>query len=211
MLIFSDSGHSLWLLILLLTGALSILTSVIYFQKDESRGYHLALRVALTAMFTALGVVLSFINPFAYFELGGFKVNPFAHLINAIAGVFLGPFWAVLAALFIAIIRFSVGIGTIFAFPGGIPGALVVGIVAAVISAMKRERFRIIASLCEPIGTVGIGAVISYAFMGAPSTIFLWGGFAISSVLGSILGFTILLILRKRNINYFQFGENAIG
>ena len=201
-------GHSLWFMILLLSGAICVLLGVVYYQKEQDRVYNLSLRVAMAAMFTALGVVLSFINPFAYFELGGFKINPFAHLINSIVGVFLGPLWGVLVAFFIALIRFSVNIGTIYAFPGGIPGALIVGIIAVVLTAMKKDKFRIYSALGEVIGTVGIGAVISFAFMGAASTIYLWGGFAISSLVGSITGFITLRILEKRNIDYLSFGES---
>ncbi|TFG20805.1 MAG: energy coupling factor transporter S component ThiW [Promethearchaeota archaeon] len=206
----SVNGHSLWFLLLLLSGAICMLLAIVYFQKERDREYNLALRVAMAAMFTALGVVLSYINPFAYIVLGGFKINPFAHLINSIVGVFLGPLWGVIVACFIAIIRYSAGIGTVFAFPGGIPGALVVGIIAVVLSAMKKEKYRSFAALTEVIGTVGIGAVICYAFMGAASTIYLWGGFAMSSLLGSTVGFVIIRILKKQNIDSSSFGDSIL-
>lgn len=203
-----DLDHYWVVLVILLIATASVLFSLLV-SKEKMRGKNLAMRVAMTSIFTALGVVLSFLNPLGYIDLGGFKINPFAHLINAIAGVFLGPFWAVIAATFIAIIRFSAGIGSIFAFPGGIPGALIVGIVAVIFSAIKKEKFRIYAAFTEVIGTVGIGAVISFLFMGASSTIFLWGGFAISSILGSSIGFILLWILQRRNIDYLSFGESV--
>ncbi len=204
-------GSLYWLfLIMLLVSVTLILLSLLPGLMKGLEKKNLAMKVAMTSMFTALGVVLSFLNPFGYFYLGGFKINPFAHLINAIAGVFLGPFWAVIAATFIAIIRFSAGIGSIFAFPGGIPGALVVGCVALIFSLIKKEKYRIYAAFFEVVGTVGIGAVISFLFMDAASTIFLWGGFAISSLLGSSIGFIILWILQKRNITYVEFGESLI-
>ena len=60
--------------------------------------------------------------------------------INAISGVLLGPFYAVLIATLIAVIRFSYGIGSIYAFPGGIPGAFIVGIFAYIIAYKKGEH-----------------------------------------------------------------------
>jgi energy coupling factor transporter S component ThiW len=202
-------------LLLLMVGATVVFLSIVYYQQEihaqnQNRSHSLALRVSMTAILTALGVVLSFFNPLGYIPLGGFLINPFAHLINAIAGVFLGPLWAIISASFIAIIRYSAGIGTIFAFPGGIPGAMVVGIVAVIFSAIKKGKYRIYAAFCEVIGTVGIGAVISYAFMGIPSSIFLWVGWSISSILGSSIGFLILWILEKRNISFENFGEPII-
>ncbi len=205
-----DIGHYWIVLAILLLSASCIFLSLIMKTVKGIRGKNLAVKVAMTSIFTALGVVLSFFNPLGYIPLGGFLINPFAHLINAIAGVILGPFWAVISATFIAIIRYSAGIGSIFAFPGGIPGALVVGTVAALFSAFKKEKLRIYAAFCEVIGTVGIGAVISFLFMGANSTIFLWGGFAMSSILGSSIGFLILWILEKRNLNYINFGETLV-
>jgi len=197
--------------LLIFSGLLIVFLAIVYAHIKEIQGYNLSLNVSLASILTALGVVLSFLNPFAYFELGGFKINPFVHLINAISGVFLGPIWGVVIATFIAIIRFVVGIGTLFAFPGGIPGALVVGITAIIISLFFKEKYRIFAALSEPIGTVGIGAVISL-LMGATSSLFLWVGFSLSSMLGSGLGFWILYELRKRNItiNYLSHGKNVI-
>ena len=208
--IFIDIGHYWIFLVILLIAMSLILMSFLPSLKKGFQRKDLAMKVAMTSMFAAIGVVLSFLNPFGYVNLGGFLINPFAHLINAIAGVFLGPFWAVLAATFIAIIRFSAGIGSIYAFPGGIPGALVVGIVALIFTLVKKEHLRKYAAFFEVLGTVGIGAVISFLFMGAASTIFLWGGFAMSSILGSSIGYGILWALQKRNIDHTSFGENVI-
>ena len=72
----------------------------------------------------------------------------------------MGPFYAVLTALAIAIIRFSLGIGSLYAFPGGISGAIVVGLIAELIS-KKNDKFRVHAALFEPVGTIFIGGTIS--------------------------------------------------
>ncbi|MFN3621855.1 MAG: energy coupling factor transporter S component ThiW, partial [Nitrososphaerales archaeon] len=86
-----------------------------------------AKKVALLAVFIALGVALS-IYP-GSIPVGPTKVFPFQHMINGILGVALGPWYAAVAALATGLLRISIGTGTIFALPGGIPGALVVGIV----------------------------------------------------------------------------------
>jgi len=171
----------------------------------------ITLKIVLVAIFTAIGIVLSFFNPFAYIELFGTKINPFAHLINAISGVLLGPFYAVLIATLIAIIRFSYGIGSIYAFPGGIPGALIVGIFAYII-AYKKSELRSIGALFEPIGTVIIGgsisSLMSYYMLELDVTpiLIMWGLFAASSIVGSIMGYIILLMLEKgMNITYLNF------
>ena len=93
----------------------------VVFQNSLSK------RVATAGIFIAVGLVLSFLNPFAYFLLFGTKINPFAHFINALTGVLIGLTFSCIVALGIAILRFTFGIGTIHAFHGGISGAVVVG------------------------------------------------------------------------------------
>ena len=90
-------------------------------DRDASRAT-VTKKIALTAVLIALTVVLS---PF-YIPLGTTKCFPAQHLMNAVAGVLLGPWYAALMALATGTIRNILGMGTIYAFPGGIPGALVV-------------------------------------------------------------------------------------
>ena len=104
-------------------------------------------KLALAGLFAALGVLLSL---FAI-PVGGARVLPFQHAINAVAGVVVGPWWAAGAALVAATLRFSLGTGSLFAFPGSPFGALVVGLVYVY---LKRDE----AALTEPLGTVLIGA-----------------------------------------------------
>ena len=79
-------------------------------EKNTTNMRKLTLRIGFTAILIAVGVILSYINPFGYFTISGTKINPFAHLINAISGVLLGISFSVIAASSIAVIRYSTGI-----------------------------------------------------------------------------------------------------
>ncbi len=162
-------------------------------------------RIVLSSIFVALGVSLS-VFPGA-FPVGPTKVFPFQHMINVVAGILLGPLNAGLVAGLIGITRIGIGTGTFFALPGGIPGALVVGLV------YKHLGRKEAAGLTEPFGTA-LGALLSAFFVapaiGAPSlppflgltaqwqlfTIF----FLMSSVPGAIMGYLVVLALKRRRI-----------
>ena len=173
-------------------------------REEMSKGplRKLTLQIGVTAIFIAVGVVLSALNPFGYFELFGTKINPFAHLINALSGVLIGLLFSVITATGIAIIRFSVGIGTIHAFHGGISGAVVVSIVSYIL-AKKKPNYVEYAAFTEPLGTVFIGGTIAelilpfYGSFSFGGLILYWSLFFGSSAVGCILGFLILKLLKK--------------
>ncbi len=162
----------------------------------------ITVKLATTAMLAAVGLVLSYLNPFAYVSIFGAKINPFAHLINGVAGVLLGPIYAVICATIIATLRFSFSIGSIFAFPGGIPGALVVGLARYIFVGKFNSKVHL-AAFFEPLGTIFIGGTISAAmsiFLPALSEISvftLWWLFALSCIPGAILGWLILVAIQK--------------
>lgn len=173
-------------------------------------------KIAIVSVFSALGVVVA---PFSWFAFVGTKAFPGQHMVNALLGVFVGPFWTAIAAIIIGIIRNTLGIGTLYAFPGGIPGGVVVGLVYLLLERFKlNEKIRLTSALTEPIGTVLIGATLSLylvaPWMGDEKTLdllskegplfayLIFGAvWAISSVLGSIIGFFILLILNRVGIS----------
>jgi energy coupling factor transporter S component ThiW len=140
-------------------------------------------------------------------------------MINAILGVLIGPFWAAITAIFVGLIRNLFGVGTVFAFPGGIPGGIVVGTVYWFLKNLKVNRKTcFISALSEPIGTLLIGVPLSL-FLVAPwigfqrftqltaengaliSFFILGAGWALSCIPGSIMGFILLLVLDKAGIN----------
>jgi len=153
-------------------------------------------RLTLGAVFTALTVALSTF----YIPIGATKVFPIQHMMNGLAGVLLGPWYAALVALATGSIRNLLGLGTLYAYPGGIPGAIVVGLVYRYLGESDY------ATLTEPIGTVVIGATLS-ALILAPmqgqglTLYFFWTAFAVSSVPGSILGYIVLKSLRRLGLD----------
>ena len=156
-------------------------------------------KISMSIILVALGVVLSPVN----IPMGPTKAFPIQHMINAVAGILLGPWYAMLIATAIGAIRISLGTGTIFAFPGGIPGALIVGFFYWYVRKTDYSAFT------EPIGT-SIGAVISALFIvqffpramppifgiTSQATLFViyW---LFSCVPGSILGFLVVKALRR--------------
>ncbi|MGH3089082.1 MAG: energy coupling factor transporter S component ThiW [Rubrobacteraceae bacterium] len=151
--------------------------------------------LVLAALFAAIGVLLS---SFAV-PVGGARVLPFQHAINAVAGVLLGPWWAAGSALVTAAIRFSLGTGSLFAFPGSPFGAIVVGLAYMLI---KRDE----AALFEPVGTVLIGATLG-ALLISPFIGEAAGGyaalaisFALSSIPGAVVGYLVLKALRRAGV-----------
>ena len=150
-------------------------------------------KLALAGLFAALGVLLSL----SAIPVGGARVLPFQHAINAVAGVAIGPWWAAGAALVAATLRFSLGTGSLFAFPGSPFGALVVGLVYVY---LKRDE----AALSEPLGTVLLGAPLGALLISPALNLGAAGGvgvlmvsFALSSIPGAILGYLLLKALRR--------------
>jgi energy coupling factor transporter S component ThiW len=172
-------------------------------------------KLTLFIVFSALGVALS---PFTSFVVFGTKANPTQHMINAILGVLLGPFWAAAAAIVIGTIRNMLAVGTLYAFPGGIPGGLVVGVTYWLLKRLRfSEKARLTSALTESIGTMLIGVPLSLflvaSWIGPQSLLDLLAegpllaflifgaGWALSCIPGSIIGFVILLILKRIGIS----------
>lgn len=148
-----------------------------------------------TAIFGALGAALGWIS----FPVGPTKVYPLQHTINVVAGVLIGP-WAVISALIAATVRYTTGMGSIYAFPGSPFGALVVALLYKI---TKKD----VSALGEPIGTVVIGATISglliapFMTQDAPTVWFFWTAFAASCIPGAVLGYIIVKILRRSHVD----------
>lgn len=175
-------------------------------------------KTAIAASLTALGIVISPL----WFEWLGTKAFPGQHLINVLAATLLGPHWAALIAFFIGTIRIAAGTGTIFAYPGGIPGGVVVGLAYLITRRFKSPQRVYLACLTEPIGTVLIGGTLSLLVV-APSVgpgvgpsaamlksieklgpavalLVFWGGWLVSSTIGSIIGYLFLTTSERHGL-----------
>ncbi len=155
-------------------------------------------KVAYSIVLTALAVVLSPI----FIPFGITKVFPAQHMINVIAGVIVGPWYATAIAGAAGLIRNLLGTGTIFAFPGGMIGAFLAGY------AFKFTKNIYFAALGEVIGTGLIGATVSALIVGP---VFLHKSmalmsfiiaFSLSTIFGSIIGIVVLLVLKKAGVGF---------
>ncbi len=150
------------------------------------------LKLVVLAMLIALGVVIS---PILRVE----GMCPMAHLINIVCSVLLGPWYSLLCATLIGIIRMlTMGIPPI-ALTGAIFGAFLSGVF------YRLSKGKIIcAVLGEIIGTGIIGAIASY-----PVMTLLWGKegltwlfYVPSFICGTLIGGSIAYVfLRKLAAN----------
>jgi energy coupling factor transporter S component ThiW len=154
-------------------------------------------KITLAIVLTAVAIALSPI----YFPIGPTKCYPWQHMVNGIAGVLLGPWYAAAMAVAAGVVRNMLGVGTLFAFPGGIPGALVVGLTYQYL--IKQDY----AALTEPIGTGLIGAAISALILGPMIGVTMALdafiiAFSASSIPGSVVGFFVIIALRRSGLPF---------
>ncbi len=149
------------------------------------------LKMAVLSMLVALGVVIS---PILRFE----GMCPMAHFINIVCSVLLGPWYSLLCATLIGIIRMAVmGIPPI-ALTGAIFGAFLSGVF------YRASNGKILfAVLGEIIGTGIIGAILSY-----PVMTFLWGKeglswmfYVPSFICGTLIGGSIAFVFLRKLSN----------
>lgn len=152
-------------------------------------------KLALAAVFVALGVVCSAF----YIPVGVAKCFPAQHFINVVAGVFLGPGYAVAMAFVTSLIRVTTGMGSLLAFPGSMIGALLCGLL------YKYTKNTGMAFLGEVIGTGVIGALVAYPV----AAMFLSGAaafyafvipFSVSSFGGAVLSMILIVSMKKIGI-----------
>jgi energy-coupling factor transport system ATP-binding protein len=151
-------------------------------------------KVARATILVAIGVALS---PFTNIPIGVAKINPTQHFVNVVGAVLLGPWWATGVALMIAILRNALGTGTLLAFPGGMIGAFLAGVV------YRYSKNIYLGALGEIVGTGLIGAVASAlivapVFMRKPTAVAgLIIVFSCSTLVGSIIGVLALKLLQR--------------
>lgn len=154
-------------------------------------------QVAYAVVLVAIGVALA---PYTSFPIGIAKVNPTQHFVNVLGAVMLGPWWAMIIAAIIGVIRNVMGVGTLLAFPGGMIGALLAGFL------YRRKRKVYEGAIGEVIGTGFIAPVVSALFVApilmgkAIPLLALIPSFLASTVAGSVLGVLAIKLLQQADI-----------
>ena len=146
------------------------------------------LKITVLAVLIALGVVIS---PFLRVE----GMCPMAHFINIVCSVLMGPWYSLVCATIIGVIRMvTMGIPPI-ALTGAVFGAFLSGMFYRI-----SKGNILFAVIGEVIGTGIIGAIVSYPVMS-----FIWGKeglswlfYVPSFICGTLIGGSIALVFLKK-------------
>ena len=154
-------------------------------------------KLTFSALLVALG---AFLGNLIFIPIGAAKCFPVQHAINVISAVILGPFYSVSIAFCISFLRNIVGTGSLLAFPGSMIGAAIAGVL------YKKTGKEFLAVLGEIIGTGLIGGLLAFPMakfiMGKEvAGLFFIVPFSISSVGGSIIGYTIIKFIGEKFLN----------
>lgn len=152
--------------------------------------------LTITAFLIAINVVLSSL---IVIPLGPIKAAPVQHFINVLCAVFVGPWYGLAQALISSILRISFGTGSPFAFPGSM-----IGVLLSSLFYMYRKHI-FMASVGEVLGTGVIGSLMCIPlawFMGMEDFFVkpLMIAFMVSSVIGSLISYIILIILKRQRV-----------
>ncbi len=145
-------------------------------------------RLTASALLVAIGTLSSHL---IYIPVGVAKCYPVQHAINVLSAVLLGPFYALLNAFCISLLRNILGTGSLLAFPGSMFGALL----AACLYRVKGSTAYAIGG--EVFGTGVLGGIAAYPIakyiIGQEIAIFFFVvPFLASTIGGSAIGYLLL-------------------
>lgn len=157
-------------------------------------------KLCMAAVLTALAVVGSMFS----FPFLGAKCSPVQHFVNIIAGVYLGPWWAMGSGFCAALIRNITGLGSPLAFPGSMIGAFLSGAMYHWIFKNKSLAWKLpSAYIGELFGTSVLGGMasypIAYLIMGNDKAT-LFGfvfPFFVSCVVGTVIAAVVVTALKR--------------
>jgi len=159
-------------------------------------------KLTTAGLLIALGVVCSAF----YIPIGASKCFPIQHMVNVIAGVLLGPGYAVSMAFGTSLIRNLMGTGSLLAFPGSMIGAFCCGML------YKHTRRLPLAYLGEVAGTGILGGLACYPvatlLMGKEAALFAYVlPFLVSTLGGATISVLALGALQKTHV----FGDVKVA
>lgn len=149
-------------------------------------------KLAVAGLLVALGVVCSTFS----IPVGAAKCFPVQHMVNVLAGVLLGPGYAVGMAFATSLLRVMMGTGSLLAFPGSMIGALCCGLL------YKYTQKLPLAYLGEVIGTGILGGLAAYPVatlvMSKQAAVFAYVlPFLISTFGGATISILLISALKK--------------
>lgn len=161
-------------------------------------------KLAAGGMLVALTVSLSGFS----IPIGASKCFPIQHLVNVLAGVFLGPAYGVAMAFISSLIRNLSGTGTLLAFPGSMVGAYLSALL------FQKTGKLLWAYGGEIVGTGFIGAILCYPvavmILGKDVAVFFFVvPFLMSTVCGTV--FAAFLLETFRRLGLLSYLRQIIG
>ncbi len=149
-------------------------------------------KLSAAGMLVALGVCLSAFS----IPVGASRCFPIQHLINVLAGIFLGPVYGTAMAFCTSLIRNLMGTGSLLAFPGSMVGACLCGI------AYQRTHKLLWTYAGEVFGTGILGGALCWPvavfIMGKEAALFTYvPAFLISTLGGTCMAALLLAILAR--------------
>ncbi|ABR47456.1 thiW protein [Alkaliphilus metalliredigens QYMF] len=150
-------------------------------------------KLTLSGLLIAVGTISGHL---IYIPIGVSRIFPVQHTINVIAGVILGPLYAVGTVFGISLLRNILGTGSLLAFPGSLFGALLAAL------CFRYTGKYTIATLGEIIGTGFIGGLVAYPIakflLGSEVALFFFvPPFLLSTLFGGTIGYIILKLVAK--------------
>ncbi|GEN84615.1 hypothetical protein SLU01_29270 [Sporosarcina luteola] len=150
-------------------------------------------KLVLMTVFTAIAVAGSV---FVSFPAGIARAYPIQHAVNVISAILLGPVPAVIIAFMTGLVRILTGTGSLLAFPGGMIGAALAGLL------YKQSGRAWLAAVGEVIGTGIIASLFAVPYaailMGTTVTAFFFmPPFVVSSVSGAVIGVVVAVRLQS--------------
>lgn len=161
-------------------------------------------KLCMAAFLTALAVVGSY---FIKFPFLGATCSPTQHFVNILAGVYLGPWWAMGTGFCAALIRNLLGFGTPLAFPGSMIGSFLAGAMFHWVFKKKSLAIKLPAAYVgELFGTSVIGGLVAVPValifgIAKETTLFMYvTPFFISCVVGTVVAAVVVTTMKRTRV-----------